>query len=189
MRRAFFLERCTLAWNVAGVCVLIVAAWRARSVALAGFGLDSLVEIGASTVVLWELAGSNEERTRRALRLIGVAFLLIAFYLLIQGIVALASHHHAQHSPVGILWTALTAGAMFALARAKSLVGGALKNPAVLAEARVTFIDGVLAASVLLGLALNALFNWWWADPAAGFVITYYALREAREVWRALVTA
>ena len=182
LQRAFALEWTTLAWNVVGSTILIASAWRARSVALAGFGLDSVVEIGASTVVLWELGGSSEARTQRALRLIAGAFLLLALYLVIQGVVALASHHHAQHSHLGILWTALTACVMFALARAKAVVGRALSNPAVVAEGRVTFIDGVLASSVLVGLVLNALLNWWWADSAAGFVIVYYALREFRAV-------
>lgn len=179
LRRAFALEWATLGWNVAGVFVLGIAAWRARSVALTGFGLDSLIEIGASLVVLWELSGSHEARTQRALTLIRYAFLLVAVYLLIQGVVALVSRHHASHSPLGILWTAITAVVMFALAAAKATTGRALANTVVLAEGRVTFIDGVLAASILLGLALNALLNWWWTDPVAGFIVTYYALREA----------
>lgn len=179
LRRAFALEWVTLGWNVAGVFVLGVAAWRARSVALTGFGLDSLIEIGASFVVLWELSGTHEARTQRALTMIRYAFLLVAAYLLIQGALALVSHHHASHSALGIFWTALTVGVMFTLAAVKATTGRALANPVVLAEGRVTFIDGVLAASILLGLALNALLNWWWSDPVAGFVVTYYALREA----------
>lgn len=172
LRRAFALEWATLGWNVAGVFVLAIAAWRARSVALTGFGLDSLIEIGASLVVLWELSGTHAARTQRALALIRYAFLLVAVYLLIQGVLALVSHHHASHSVLGIFWTAITAVVMFALAGAKATTGRVLANPVVLAEGRVTFIDGVLAASILLGLALNTLLNWWWTDPVAGFVVT-----------------
>ena len=179
LRRALALEWVTLGWNVGGVVVLAVAAWRARSVALTGFGLDSLIEIGASAVVLWELSGSHESRTARALVLIRNAFLLVAAYLVVQGGLALASYHRAGHSALGIAWTALSALVMFSLAAAKSTTGRALANPVVIAEGRVTFIDGVLAASILLGLALNALFNWWWTDPVAGFVVTFYAIREA----------
>lgn len=177
-RYAFALEGVTLSWNVAGVVVLAVVAWRARSVALAGFGLDSGVEIAASLVVVWELAQRDQDRTKRALGLIARAFLLIALYLLVQGVLALVTHHHAAHSRAGIAWTAGSALVMFLLASAKAKVGRVLDNPIVRAEAKVTFIDGVLATSILVGLVLNAALNWWWADPVAGFVVMYYALRE-----------
>src|SRR5579864_8895984 len=91
LRAGYVLEGITLGWNVVGIVVLAVAAIAARSVALGGFGLDSLIEIGASIVVLWELSGTGEERQRKALRLIGVAFVLLAAYLLVQSIVVLAS--------------------------------------------------------------------------------------------------
>src|SRR5277367_4596451 len=115
LRRGFALEYLTLGWNVAGIVVLAIAAVTARSVALAGFGLDSLIEIGASTVVLWELSGAGKDRQRRALRLIGVAFLVLASYLAIQSAVVLTVRYHPGHSPLGIAWTAVTAAAMFAL--------------------------------------------------------------------------
>jgi divalent metal cation (Fe/Co/Zn/Cd) transporter len=183
LRRGRAYEAATLAWNVAGIAVLSVAAVAARSVALAGFGLDSLIEIGASTVVLWELAGAGEERQRRALRLIGAAFLALAGYLTVQTAVVLAAAYHPRHSPLGIAWTAVTAAAMFLLAAGKHRTGQALANPVLRTEARVTVIDGLLALAVLLGLALNAVLGWWWADPVAGLVIVYYALREARTVF------
>lgn len=91
LRRGFTLEYITLGWNVVGVIVLAVATISARSVALGGFGLDSLIEIGASTVVIWELADSSEERQRTGLRIIGTAFLLLALYLAIQSTVVLAA--------------------------------------------------------------------------------------------------
>jgi divalent metal cation (Fe/Co/Zn/Cd) transporter len=183
LRRGRAYEAATLAWNVAGIAVLSVAAVAARSVALAGFGLDSLIEIGASTVVLWELAGAGEERQRRALRLIGAAFLALAGYLTVQTAVVLAAAYRPRHSPLGIAWTAVTAAAMFLLAAGKHRTGQALANPVLRTEARVTVIDGLLALAVLLGLALNAVLGWWWADPVAGLVIVYYALREARIVF------
>lgn len=163
-----------------GIAVLAVAALRARSVALAGFGLDSLIEIGASTVVLWELGGTGEGRQRRALRLIGGAFLALAAYLLVQSVVVVAVGYHPRHSPLGIGWTAITALVMFALAAGKARTGIALGNPVLITEGRVTFVDGVLASAVLLGLVLNAAIGAWWADPLAGLVIVYYGLREAR---------
>jgi hypothetical protein len=145
-----------LGWNVVGIVVLALTAWSARSVALAGFGLDSLIEIGASTVVVWELSGSTDEaRQRRALRLIGVAFTGLAAYLLVQSTVVLAIGHHPRHSPLGIAWTAVTAAVMFDLAAGKARTGQALDNPVLSTEGRVTLIDGLLAVAVLLGLALT----------------------------------
>jgi divalent metal cation (Fe/Co/Zn/Cd) transporter len=175
------LEAATLGWNVVGVIVLAFAALEARSVALAGFGLDSLIEIGASIVVLWELADVNQERQRRAMRLIGFAFVCLAVYLGIQSTVVLIVGFHPHHSPLGIFWTGVTATVMFALAFGKERTGRALGNPVLRAEGRITMVDGILAAAVLCGLVLNALAGWWWADPLAGYVLLYYAVREARE--------
>jgi divalent metal cation (Fe/Co/Zn/Cd) transporter len=167
---------------VAGIVVLAVAAVAARSVALAGFGLDSLIEIGASTVVLWELSGAGEQRQRRALRLIGGAFCLLAAYLLVQSLIALSAGYRPGHSALGIAWTAATAAAMFGLAAAKAGTGRALGNPVLITEGRVTLVDGILAVAVLTGIALNAAAGIWWADPLAALVIVFYALREAREI-------
>jgi divalent metal cation (Fe/Co/Zn/Cd) transporter len=183
LRRGVALEYLTLAWNVAGILVLAIAAAAARSVALAGFGLDSLIEIGASTVVIWELSGTGAERQRRGLRLIGYAFAALAAYLLAQSTVVLAASYHPRHSVPGIIWTAVTAIVMFALASGKARTGRALDNPVLLTEGRVTMIDGILAAAVLLGLVLNAALGWWWADPVAGYVLVYYAAREVREIF------
>jgi len=185
LRRGFALEYVTLAWNVAGIVVLAIAAISARSVALAGFGLDSLIEIGASTVVIWELSGTGEERQRLGLRLIGYAFAALAVYLLVQSTVVLATGYHPQHSVIGIIWTAATAVLMFALAAGKARTGRALDNPVLRTEGRVTMIDGILAVAVLAGLVLNATLGWWWADPAAGYVLVYYAAREVREIFSA----
>jgi divalent metal cation (Fe/Co/Zn/Cd) transporter len=185
LRRGFALEYVTLCWNVAGIVVLAIAAVAARSVALAGFGLDSLIEIGASTVVIWELSGSGEERQRRGLRLIGYAFAALAAYLLIQSSVVLATGFHPRHSLPGIAWTAVTAVVMFLLAAGKDRTGRALDNPVLRTEGRVTMIDGILAIAVLLGLTLNAGLGWWWADPVAGYVLVFYAAREVREIFTA----
>jgi divalent metal cation (Fe/Co/Zn/Cd) transporter len=183
LRRGRLLEVATLGWNVLGIVVLALAALAARSIALAGFGLDSVIEIGASTVVLWELAGTGEDRQRRALRLIGVAFVALALYLAAQSTWALVTGFRPHHSPAGIVWTALTAAVMFALAAGKARTGRALGNPVLLTEGRVTTIDGLLAVAVLVGLCLNAAAGWWWADPLAGYVIVYYAVKEARGIF------
>lgn len=183
LRRGFALEYVTLAWNVIGIIVLAIAAISARSVALAGFGLDSLIEIAASTVVIWELSGTGEDRQRRGLRLIGYAFAGLALYLLAQSTAVLATGYHPRPSLLGIGWTAVTAAVMFALAAGKARTGRALGNPVLKTEGRVTMIDGILATAVLLGLALNAVLGWWWADPAAAYVLVFYAAREVREIF------
>lgn len=185
LRRGFALEYVTLAWNVVGIVVLAIAAVTARSVALAGFGLDSLIEIGASTVVIWELSGTGELRQQRGLRLIGFAFAALAVYLLAQSTAVLVTGYHPRHSVPGIVWTAVTAAVMFSLAAGKARTGRALGNPVLRTEGRVTMIDGILAMAVLLGLVLNAAVGWWWADPAAGYVLVYYAAREVREIFSA----
>lgn len=184
LRHGRQLEAITLVWNVAGVAVLLYAALRARSVALAGFALDSVIEIGASTVVLWELAGVEENRRRRAMRMIGLSFVALAIYLAAQSSVVLSIGLRARHSPIGVAWTASTAFVMFALAFDKSRTGSRLGNPVLTAEGRITAIDGCLAAAVLGALLLNTFLGWWWADPVTGLVLFCYSVREARSSLR-----
>ena len=184
-RRGLWLEYVTLGWNVVGSVLVLVAAAAARSVALAGFGLDSVIEIVASLVVVWQLQEMHAvERERRALRIIGVAFLLLAVYIAAQSIYVLVADTRPHRSLLGIAWLALTATAMFALAAGKRTTGRALGNRVLETEARVTVIDGLLATAVLVGLILNAVGGWWWADPAAAFVIVYYGAREGRHALR-----
>ncbi len=184
LRRGKVLEWTTLLWNVVAVVVLARLAFLASSVSLVGFGLDSLIEIGASTVVLWELSGTGEARQRRALQLIGAAFVALAIYLTAQSTVALVVGHRAQPGIGGILWTGVTALVMFGLAFGKRRTGRALKNPVLETEGRVTFVDGLLACAVLLGITVDLTLGWWWADPIAGYVIVYYAIREAVHIFR-----
>jgi divalent metal cation (Fe/Co/Zn/Cd) transporter len=184
LRLGYVLEGITLGWNVVGIAVLAIAAIAARSVALGGFGLDSLIEIGASTVVIWELSGSGEARQRAALRAIGTAFVILAVYLVAQSTYVLVTASRPHHSVLGIVWTAATAAVMFGLAVGKARVGRALDNPVLRTEGRVTMVDALLASAVLTGLALNAGLGWWWADPLAGYVILFYGLREANVLLR-----
>ncbi len=183
LRRGLYLEYLTLGWNVVGAAVIIVAAGKARSVALAGFGLDSLIEIFASVIVVWQLKNIGQDRERTALRLIGGAFFALALYVLVQAAYTLLTRAHPGQSPGGIAWLAATLIAMLLLAYGKLVTGQQLGNLVLLTEARVTLIDGVLAAAVLAGLVLNALFGWWWADPLAGLVIVYYGIKEGWHAW------
>ena len=115
--------------------------------------------------------------------MIGTAFAALAAYLLVQSTVVLATGYRPRHSVPGIIWTAVTASVMVALAAGKVRTGAALGNPVLRTEGRVTLIDGILAAAVLAGLVLNAALGWWWADPAAGFVLVFYAAREVRDIF------
>jgi divalent metal cation (Fe/Co/Zn/Cd) transporter len=179
LKRGVALERITLGWNVVGVVVLAFAAIGARSVALAGFGLDSLIEIGASTVVLWELTDASKSRQVAALRFIGVAFICLSLYVAVQSTVVLVADYHPKHSLLGVGWTAITAVVMFALAAGKARTGKELQNPVLQAEGRVTFVDGLLATAVLFGLVANMTLHAWWADPLAGYVIVFYGIKES----------
>jgi divalent metal cation (Fe/Co/Zn/Cd) transporter len=149
LQRGLRLEYATLAWNVAGSALVLGTAAAARSVALAGFGLDSLIEIIASAVVVWQLKGTDKALEQKALRLIGVAFILLASYIGAQSAYVLAVGFRPHHSQLGIVWLALTALAMFALAHGKSSTGRELGNRVLQTEARVTTIDGLLALAVL----------------------------------------
>ena len=177
------LEYTTLGWNVAAGPILITAVG-AGSVALAGFGVDSLIEIIASAVVVWQLKGEEgSHRERLALRIIAAAFVALAIYIAVQSAVVLSSQTHPGHSTLGMVWLALTVAAMLALAAGKRDTGRRLGNPVLQTESRVTLIDGALAAAVLAGVVLNTALGWWWADPLSALVTLVYGLREARHAW------
>src|SRR5579859_2393766 len=125
LRRGLLLEYGTLAWNVVGCGIILVSAWLARSVALAGFGLDSVIEIFASIVVVWQLTGVDQARERTALRLIGAAFFALAVYILIQSGATVLLGIRPDPSPGGMVWLALTCVAMLALAYGKNRTGQA----------------------------------------------------------------
>lgn len=184
LNRGLILEYITLAWNVIGTIIVVIAAFASNSVALAGFGLDSLIEIFASLVVVWQLKGVNQNREKIAMRLIGVAFILLALYVLVQsGRSLLFNTAHPETSIPGLAWLVATFIVMLGLAWGKHHTGLKLGNPVLLTEGRVTLVDAYLAGAVLVGIALNFLFGWWWADPLAGLVIVYYGSREGWEAW------
>lgn len=182
------LQWATIAWNATEVLITIALGLAAGSLALVAFGLDSLVEVFASLVVIWHMTPSDGEahsaRDDRALRLVGVAFAVLALYLVIAGVRALVVQASPDSSPLGIAYLAVTAVVMFSLARWKRRVGTALDSEPFRAEASMTFLDGCLALSILSALALNLVWGWWWADPVAALLIGAVAAREAMESWR-----
>jgi divalent metal cation (Fe/Co/Zn/Cd) transporter len=183
LKRGLRLEYLTLGWNVIGSILVILSGLQANSVALVGFALDSLIEIGASTVVIWQLSGVSQQREKSALRLIGTAFFVLATYILTHSLETLLAQVHPNQSPIGIAWLAATFIVMLLLAWGKAVTGKQLGNPVLKTEARVTVVDAYLAGSVLVGLLLNTFFGWWWADPVAGLVIVFYGFKEGWHAW------
>lgn len=177
------LQTATIIWNLVEVFITIALGILAGSLALVAFGLDSLIEVFASLVVLWHMNDTqNSRRDRRALTLVAAAFAILALYLTFAGIRALVTGAEPESSPLGIAYLTVTAIVMFTLAAWKSRIGKRLANEPFLAEARMTFLDGWLATAILTALALNAAAGWWWADPGAALVVAVVAGREAREL-------
>lgn len=184
-RRALRLEYATIAWNLGEAVFTIALGVLAGSLALIGFGADSIIEVFASAVVVWHVLPGHEtdhpERTRLALRLVAAAFVLLAVVLAAAAIRDLLTGRRAGESPVGIAYLAVTAVVMFTLAAVKHRTARALASSPLRSEAAMTFLDGILSAATLAGLALNAALGWWWADPLAALVVAVVALNEARE--------
>lgn len=186
-RRALALEYGTIAWNVGEAFLTIGMGSVAGSLALIGFGTVSVVEVFASGVVVWHVrsgdGGDVRRRTRIALRLIAVAFVLLALALLAAATSDLVNQRVPGESLWGIAYLAVTALVMAGLAIAKRRTAIALESEPLRSEATVTFLDAVLSVSTLLGLALNAFAGWWWADPLAAGLVALAALNEGREAW------
>jgi divalent metal cation (Fe/Co/Zn/Cd) transporter len=186
-RRGRRLEYATTGWNCLEAVIAIATGLAANSLALVAFGLDSCVEVFASIVVLWHLGGAAEQadpaRARRALRLIAAAFAILGVYLLVQAARGVVTRITAESSPLGTAFIAATVVVMFSLAWGKRRTGRALRNRPLIANASMTFIDGCLAAGILVALFLDRLVGWWWADPLAAAIVGLVALSEARENW------
>jgi len=186
VRRAYWLERLTIAWNATEAVIALVAGFVAGSVALLGFGLDSVIEVFAAAVVLWQLRGSvPKDREARALRLIGLSFFALAAYVTVESSRDLLLRARPDQSIPGIALTAVSLTVMVFLARAKHTTGHVLNNRALIADSKETLLCSQLSAVVLAGLALNAAFGWWWADPVAGLGVALLAVREGLEAWSA----
>lgn len=182
--RGLRLEYATILWNVVEMFIAIGLGVAARSVALVAFGLDTMVELFASGVVVWHLRhpGRDSDRiTARALRLVAVAFFVLAVVVTVSAVSTLATSTAPDESPFGIAYLALTAAVMLSLGAAKRATGRRLGSEPLTAEARMSIIDAALALGVLVGLAANALFGWWWADPIAALLVAVAAIREGFE--------
>jgi len=187
VRRARMLAWASLVWMTAEGAIAVVAGILAGSIALIGFGIDSAIEGLASVVIIWRFWGAralSERAERRAQRLVAVQFFILAPYVAVEALRTLLGGHEPEVSWLGIGLTAASAVAMPWFGIAKQRVGRSLRSAATRAEGTQNMLCAYLAVTVLAGLALNAAFEWWWADPLAALVIAGVAVREGLESWR-----
>lgn len=181
-----------LGWHIAEALVAVVAGLVAGSIALVGFGADSVVEALAGGVVLWRFGAGRADEARaerRAQQLVAASFLAVAAWVGVEAVRSLLAGQHPEASPLGIALAAVTLIAMPLLARAKRRAAHAAGSAASASEASQTELCAWLSAALLGGLGANALLGWWWADPAAAIVVAALALREARTAWRGVACA
>ena len=186
VRRGQLLEYFTIGWNLLEAIVAVGAGILAGSVSLVGFGFDSLIESSSAIVLLWRLREGElgEQREKLALKLVGISFLLLAAYITFDAGKSLITFESAEVSYIGIALAILSLIVMPLLARAKRGVAANLDSRAMKADSRQTDICAYLSAILLLGLALNALFGWWWADSAAALIMIPIIVKEAIEALR-----
>jgi divalent metal cation (Fe/Co/Zn/Cd) transporter len=184
-RRAQLLAAASVAYNLVEAVVAITAGLVAGSVALVGFGLDSVVEVSSGLIILWQFRHPlPASRERMALRLMACSFVALAAYVGAESVRALVVGHDPESSPVGIGLAVASLVVMPVLSWAQRRTGKALGSNAVVADSTQTLLCTYLSAVLLVGLLLNATLGWSWADPVAGLVIAAIALKEGREAWR-----
>ena len=184
-RRAQLLAGASVTYNVIEAVVAVAAGVAAGSVALVGFGLDSVVEVSSGLIILWQFRHRlPEARERQALRLMALSFFALAGYVGVESVRALVSGADPDASPVGIGLAVASLVVMPFLSWAQRRTGRALGSRAVVADSTQTLLCTYLSAVLLAGLLLNAAFGWSWADPVAGLVIAAVAVREGRAAWR-----
>ncbi|MEU7712950.1 cation transporter [Micromonospora chalcea] len=184
-RRVRLLVAATITYNVIEAVVAIGAGTVASSTALIGFGLDSVVEVASAAAVAWQFAGPDPQaRERVALHVIAVSFFALAAYVTVEAVRALLGGAEAAHSPVGLALAGLSVIVMPVLSAAQRRAGRELGSRSAVADSKQTLLCTYLSVVLLVGLALNGLFGWSWADPVAALVIAVVAVREGRDAWR-----
>ena len=184
-RRIKWIVTATIAYNLIEAVVAIAAGTVASSAALIGFGLDSTIEVMSAAAVAWQFTRRDPERWEKGtLRVIAVAFFALAAYVTATSVLALVGQVDVQHSTVGIVLTALSVVIMPFLSLAERRAGRELGSATAVADSKQTLICTYLSAAVLVGLVVNSLFGWWWADAMAGLIIAGFAIREGIEAWR-----
>ncbi|GAB2956663.1 cation transporter [Micromonospora polyrhachis] len=184
-RRIRLLVAATITYNVIEAVVAITAGTIASSTALIGFGLDSVIEVSSAAAVAWQFAGRDPRaREKVALRIIAVSFFVLAAYVTAESVRALLGGTDAAHSTVGLMIAALSLVIMPVLSHAQRGAGQELGSCSAVADSKQTLLCTYLSAVLLVGLALNSMFGWSWADPIAALVIAGVAVKEGREAWR-----
>lgn len=184
-RRVRWIVAATITYNVIEAVIAIAAGTVASSTALIGFGLDSIVEVLSAAAVAWQFAGRDPEaRERTALKVIAVSFFGLALYVTVDTALTFAGLREPEHSTVGIVLTAVSLAVMPFLSLLERRTGKELGSASAIADSKQTLMCSHLSAAVLIGLLLNTLFGWAWADPVAGLVVVVFAVREGLEAWR-----
>ncbi|MBB2747330.1 UNVERIFIED_ORG: divalent metal cation (Fe/Co/Zn/Cd) transporter [Microbispora rosea subsp. rosea] len=184
-RRIRLLVTATITYNVIEAVVAIAAGTTASSAALIGFGLDSVVEVASAAAVAWQFSGpDHEKREQTALKVIAVSFFALAAYVTVDAVRTLLGAGEADHSTPGLVLAAVSLVIMPLLSAAQRRAGRELGSASAVADSKQTLLCTYLSAVLLIGLALNSLFGWSWADPIAALVIAAVAVKEGREAWR-----
>ncbi|KAA9158623.1 cobalt transporter [Amycolatopsis acidicola] len=184
-RRVRWLVAATITYNIVEAVIAITAGSSASSTALIGFGLDSVIEVASAAAVAWQFSGPDPEaRERTALKIIAVSFFALAAYVTADAIRSLATTEYAGHSTVGIVLAAVSLVIMPALSRAQRRAGRELGSASAVADSKQTLLCTYLSGVLLIGLLLNSLLGWWWADPLVALVIAVAAVNEGRQAWR-----
>ncbi|WP_091232136.1 cation diffusion facilitator family transporter [Microbacterium sp. 3J1] len=184
-RRVRFIVAFTISYNVIEAIVAIWAGALASSAALIGFGLDSVVEVLSAAAIAWQFTRKDPERWEKVtVRAIGLAFFALAAYVTVDAVMSLIGREGPEHSPLGLGITALSLVIMPLLAWFEVRTGRELDSKSVMADAKQLILCIYLSGAVFIGLILNTLFGWWWADSVAALVVAFLAVREGIEAWR-----
>jgi divalent metal cation (Fe/Co/Zn/Cd) transporter len=184
-RRIRLLVAATISYNLIEAVVAIGAGTAADSTALIGFGLDSVIEVSSAAAVAWQFAGRDPERREKtALRIIAISFFALAAYVTVESVRSLLGGAHAEHSTIGLALAAVSLAVMPGLSYAQRRAGRELGSRTAVADSKQTLLCTYLSAVLLIGLGLNSLFGWSWADPLAALIIAAVAIKEGRDAWR-----
>ncbi len=184
-RRIRIIVAITITYNVIEAIIALAAGTVASSAALIGFGLDSIVEVLSAAAIAWQFAAPDPERREKvALRVIAFAFFGLAAYVIVDASLSLLGLRTAEHSPVGIALAAVSLAIMPFLSWFERRTGRELGSASAIADSKQTLICSYLSAALLVGLLLNSLFGWAWADSVAALFIAGFAIREGRQAWK-----
>jgi divalent metal cation (Fe/Co/Zn/Cd) transporter len=184
-RRIRLLVAATISYNLVEAVIAIGAGTAADSTALIGFGLDSVIEVSSAAAVAWQFAGRDPERREKtALRIIAISFFALAGYVSVESVRSLLGDAHAEHSTIGLVLAAVSLAVMPGLSYLQRRAGRELGSRTAVADSKQTLLCTYLSGVLLVGLGLNSLFGWSWADPIAALVIAAVAVKEGRDAWR-----